>query len=66
MFVEDMSPKRDKLLKRMCILTSITLIVSIASIIVGIVQVAQSGGKFPYNAGGGIIGGIMVSIAFFP
>ena len=47
-------------MKRMMILTGITLIVSVVSIIIGIVQITESGGKFPYNAGGGIIGGIMV------
>ena len=63
MFIEDISRKRDKLMKRMCILNAITLIVSVVSIIIGIVQITESGGKFPYNAGGAIIGGIMVCIA---
>ena len=54
------SYKRDKLLRRMCILTVITLITSIVSIIVGIIQISESGGKFPYSAGGAIIGGVMV------
>lgn len=53
------SYKRDKLLRRMCILTVITLITSIVSIIVGIIQISESGGKFPYSAGGAIIGGVM-------
>ena len=59
-FIDVVSYKRDKLLRRMCILTVITLITSIVSIIVGIIQISESGGKFPYSAGGAIIGGVMV------
>ena len=47
-------------LKRMCRLSCVILLFAFVTLFVGIIAVTQSGGKFPFNVGGGIIAGIVV------
>ncbi|XP_053380591.1 uncharacterized protein LOC123560099 isoform X1 [Mercenaria mercenaria] len=54
--------RRETVLRRMCKLSVVVLFVGLASLLVGIIAVVYSGSKFPYNAGGGIIAGIVACL----
>lgn len=51
--------RRETLLWRMCRLSAAMLLLSAASLTVGIISIATSDGKFPFNAGGAIVAGVM-------
>lgn len=63
--MEDEAEERLVVLKRMCKLSCVILTVAVATLLVGIMALTYSGGKFPFNAGGAIIAGIVATFLSF-
>lgn len=58
-FEDPVLQERSKALRRMCILSAVMMVMSVTSLVIGAAAVQTSDGKFPFNAGGAIIAGIL-------
>ncbi|XP_060592760.1 uncharacterized protein LOC132747405 [Ruditapes philippinarum] len=59
--------RREKRLRAMCYCSILTIFVSIFAIVVGILAILNSNGKFPYSMGGGAIaGGMAIFLTICP